>query len=79
MIKETVHFILPVGYTPTEQTLTIFLYQLLVYKEKMFRAVEFILLHAPSDAFLPACSTKPQGLLKLISDEVCCFDPGVRC
>ena len=36
MIKETVHFTLPVGYTPTEQTLTIFLYQLLVYKEKMF-------------------------------------------
>ena len=70
MIKETVHFILPVAYTPTEQTLTIFLYQLLVYKERMFRAIEFILLHAPSDAFLPARNTKPQGLLKLISDEV---------
>jgi hypothetical protein len=70
MIKETVHFTLPVGYTPTEQTLTIFLYQLLVYKEKMFRAVEFILLHAPSDSFLPACNSKPQGLLKLISEEV---------
>ena len=36
----------------------------------MFRAVEFILLHAPSDNSLPACDTKPQGLLKLISDEV---------
>ena len=70
MIKETVHFILPVGYTPTEQTLTIFLYQLLVYKEKMFRAVEFILLHAPSDAFFPACNSKNQGLLKMISEEV---------
>ena len=70
MLKTTVHFQLPEGYSPTEQTVTIFLYQLLVYKERMFRAVEFILLHAPSDNSLPACDTKPQGLLKLISDEV---------
>ena len=70
MLKTTVHFQLPEGYSPTEQTVTIFLYQLLVYKERMFRAVEFILLHAPSDDSLPACDTKPQGLLKLISDEV---------
>lgn len=28
MIKSTVHFVLSVGYIPTEQTLTIFLYQL---------------------------------------------------
>ena len=70
IIKETVHFILPVGYTSTEQTLAIFLYQLLVYKERRFRAIEFILLHAPSDAFRPARHNKPQGLLRLISDEV---------
>jgi hypothetical protein len=36
----------------------------------MFRAIEFILLYEGSDACLPACDTKPQGLLKLISDEV---------
>jgi hypothetical protein len=36
----------------------------------MFRAIEFILLYKGSDACLPACDTKPQGLLKLISDEV---------
>jgi len=41
MLKNTVHFQLPEGYSPTEQTVTIFLYQLLVYKERMF-----ILLHA---------------------------------
>ena len=70
MLKDTVHFSLPHGYIPTEQTLTTFLYQLLVYKERMFRAIEFILLYEGSDACLPACDTKPQGLLKLISDEV---------
>ena len=36
----------------------------------MFRSIEFILLYEGSDACLPACDTKPQGLLKLISDEV---------
>ena len=36
----------------------------------MFRAIEFILLYEGSDACLPACDTKPQGLLKLIFDEV---------
>jgi hypothetical protein len=70
MLKDTVHFSLPQGYIPTEQTLTTFLYQLLVYKERMFRAFEFILLYDGSDACLPACDSKPQGLLKLISDEV---------
>jgi len=70
MLNDTVHFSLPQGYIPTEQTLTTFLYQLLVYKERMFRAIEFILLYEGSDACLPACDTKPQGLLKLISDEV---------
>lgn len=70
MLKTTVHFVLPTGYTPTEQTLTTFLYQLLVYKNRMFRAIEFILLHAPSDLCLPACDSKPQGLLRLISDTV---------
>ena len=70
MIKNTVHFQLPEGYSPTEQTVAIFLYQLLVYKERLFCAVEFILLHAPSDNALPACDNKNLGLLKLISDEV---------
>jgi hypothetical protein len=70
MPKDTVHITLPQGFIPTEQTLTTFLYQLLVYKERMFRAIEFILLYDSSDACLPACDTKPQGLLKLISDEV---------
>ena len=36
----------------------------------MFRVIEFILLYEGSDACLPAYDTKPQGLLKLISDEV---------
>jgi len=70
MIKSTAHFILPVGYIPTEQTLTIFLHQLVVYKKRMFRDMEFILLHAPFDAFLPASDNKGQGLLRLISEEV---------
>jgi hypothetical protein len=58
MLKDTVHFSLPQGYIPTEQTLTTFLYQLLVYKERMFRAIEFILLYEGSDACLPAGSTE---------------------
>jgi len=45
MLKNTVHFQLPEGYSPTEQTVTIFLYQRLVYKERMFRAVEFSVRH----------------------------------
>lgn len=48
MIKNTVNFQLPEGYSPTEQTVTIFLYQLLVYKERLFRAVEFILPTLPT-------------------------------
>jgi len=58
MLNDTVHFSLPQGYIPTEQTLTTFLYQLLVYKERMFRAIEFILLYEGSDACLPAGSTE---------------------
>lgn len=36
----------------------------------MFRAMEFILVQVASDTCLPACDSKPQGLLRLISDEV---------
>ena len=70
IIKKTVHFKLPHGYIPTEQNLGTFLYALLVYKERMFRAVEFLLLYDGTDQALPACDSKNLGLLRLIADEV---------
>ena len=70
MLKRAVHFTLPHGYIPTEQNVGTFLNQLLVYKEKLIRAIEFLLLHPDTDAALPACDSKPLGLLRLISDEV---------
>ena len=70
MLTRAVHFTLPHGYIPMEQNVGIFLNQLLVYKEKLIRAIEFLLLHPDTDAALPACDSKPLGLLILISDEV---------
>ena len=70
MLKTAVHFSLPRGYIPTEQNVGTFLNQLLVYKEKLIRAIEFLLLHPDTDAALPSCDSKPLGLLRLISDEV---------
>ena len=70
MLTRAVHFTLPHGYIPMEQNVGIFLNQLLVYKEKLIRAIEFLLLHPDTDAALPACDSKPLGLLRLISDEV---------
>jgi len=70
MLKRAVHFTLPHGYIPTEQNVGTFLNQLLVYKEKLIRAIEFLLLHPDTDAALPASDSKPLGLLRLISDEV---------
>ena len=69
MLKRAVHFTLPCDYIPTEQNVGTFLNQLLVYKEKLIRAIEFLLLHPDTDAALPACDIKPLGLLRLISDE----------
>ena len=63
MLKKAVHFSLP-------QNVGIFLNQILVYKEKLIRAIELLLLHAETDAALPACDSKPLGLLHLISEEV---------
>lgn len=70
MLKMAVHFMLPIGYIPTEQNVGTFLNQLLVYKEKLISAIEFLLLHPDTEATLPACDSKPLGLLKLISEEV---------
>ena len=70
MLKKAVRFSLPHGYIPTEQNVVVFLNQLLVYKEKLIRAIEFLLLHPDTDAALPACDGKQLGLLRLISDEV---------
>ena len=36
----------------------------------MFRAIEFLLLYEGTDNSLPSCDSKPQGLLRLIADEV---------
>jgi len=38
-----------------------FLNQLLVYKEKLIRAIEFLLLHPDTDAALSVCDSKPLG------------------
>ena len=62
MLKGAVHFTLPHGYIPTEQNVGTFLNQLLVYKEKLIRAIEFLLLHPDTGAALPACDSKPQDL-----------------
>ena len=70
MLKKAVRFSLPHGYIPTEQNVVVFLNQLLVYKEKLIRVIEFVLLHPDTDAALPACDGKQLGLLRLISDEV---------
>jgi hypothetical protein len=42
----------------------------LVYKDKLYRAIEFLLLFEGSEDSLPTCDSKPQGLLRLISDSV---------
>jgi hypothetical protein len=42
----------------------------LVYKDKLYRAIEFLLLFEGSEDSLPTCDGKPQGLLRLISDSV---------
>jgi hypothetical protein len=49
MLKTAVHFSLPRGYIPTEQNVGTFLNQLLVYKKKLIRAIEFLLLHPDKD------------------------------
>ena len=67
MLKAVVHFSLLHGYIPTEQNVGVFLNQLLVYKDKLIRAIEFLLLHAETDAAIPACDNKPLGLLRLVS------------
>ena len=71
ILKETVTFTgLPHNYVPTEQNLQTFLQQLLVYKDRLYRAIEFLLLFEGSEDSLPTCDNKPLGLLKLISDTV---------
>ena len=55
---------------PTEQNLQTFLQQLLVYKDRLYRAIEFLLLFAGTEQSLPTCDSKEQGLLPLISDSV---------
>ena len=42
----------------------------MVYKDKLYQAIEFLLLFEGSEDSLPACDSKPQGLLRLISDSV---------
>ena len=71
VLKKTVTFTgLPHNYVPTEQNLQTFLQQLLVYKDKLYRAIEFLLLFEGSEDSLPTSDSKPQGLLRLISDSV---------
>jgi len=71
VLKKTVTFTgLPHNYVPTEQNLQTFLQHLLVYKDKLYRAIEFLLLFEGSEDSLPTCDSKPQGLLRLISDSV---------
>jgi len=41
-----------------------------VYKGRLYRAIEFLLLFDGSEDSLPTCDSKPQGLLRLISDSV---------
>ena len=53
MLKKAVRFSLPHGYIPTEQNVVVFLNQLLVYKEKLIRTIEFLLLHTDTDAPTP--------------------------
>ncbi len=36
----------------------------------MYRAIEFLLLYEGSEDSLPTCDSKPQGMLRLISDSV---------
>ena len=50
---------LPHNYVPTEQNLQTFLQQLLVYKDKLYRAIEFLLLFEGSEDSLPTCDSKP--------------------
>ncbi len=71
VLKKTVTFTgLSHNYVPTEQNLQTFLQQLLVYKDKVYGAIEFLLLFEGSEDSLPTCHSKPQGLLRLISDSV---------
>ena len=71
VLKKTVTFTgLSHNYVPTEQNLQTFLQQLLVYKDKLYRAIELLLLFEGSEDSLPTCDSKPQGLLRLISDSV---------
>ena len=71
VLKKTVTFTGHLhNYVPTEQNLQTFLQQLLVYKDKLYRALEFLLLFEGSEDSLPTCDSKPQGLLRLISDSV---------
>jgi hypothetical protein len=45
VLKKTITFTgLPHNYVPTEQNLQTFLQQLLVYKDRLYRAIEFLLL-----------------------------------
>ena len=42
----------------------------MVYKDKLYRAIDFLLWFEGSEDSLPTCDSKPQGLLRLISDSV---------
>jgi hypothetical protein len=71
VLKKTVTFTgLPHNYVPTEQNLQTFLQQLLVYKDRLYRAIEFLLLYEGSEDSLPTCDSKPQRMLRFISDSV---------
>jgi len=71
VLKKTVTFTgLPHNYVPTERNLQTFLQQLLVYKDRLYRAIEFLLLYEGSEDSLPTSDRKPQGMLRLISDSV---------
>ena len=60
VLKKTVTFTgLPHNYVPTEQNLQTFLQQLLVYKDKLYWAIEFLLLIEGSEDSLPTCDSKP--------------------
>ena len=60
VLKKTVVFSgLPHNYVPTEQNLQTFMQQLLVYKDQLYRAIEFLLLFDESEKTLPTCDSKP--------------------
>jgi hypothetical protein len=65
VLKKTVTFTVP-----TEQNLQTFLQQLLVYKDRLYRAIEFLILYEGYEDSQPTCDSKPQEMLRLISDSV---------